>query len=214
MTKDQVLSRIFTCGVLPVIRADSADEARQVVDAICEGGIDTIEITLTIPDAITLIRQLTREFPGILFGAGTVMDADNARQCIDAGANFIISPATVDEVIRVCNEDETIVMPGALTPTEIVAAVGVGADAVKVFPVGAVGGAKYIRSLLAPLPDLKLVPTGGVTVETASECIEAGAFAVGLGSDLVDIEAIRTGRSSEITETARRLREAVTAARQ
>src|SRR5690606_11070791 len=147
MTKDQVISRISKTGILPVIRASSADEARRAIDAICEGGIDTIEVTLTIPNAVDLIETLTRELPNVLIGAGTVLSADDAQRCIDAGARFIISPATDLDVIRTCNENKTVVMPGSLTPTEIVAAIAAGADVVKVFPVSALGDVDYIRML-------------------------------------------------------------------
>ncbi|MCE7961843.1 MAG: bifunctional 4-hydroxy-2-oxoglutarate aldolase/2-dehydro-3-deoxy-phosphogluconate aldolase [Acidobacteria bacterium ACB1] len=213
MTKDDVISRISRTGILPVIRAASSDEARRAIDAICAGGIDTIEVTLTIPNAVTLIETLTQELPAVLFGAGTVLTADDAKGCIDAGAKFIISPATDRDMIRTCNENETVVMPGALTPTEIVGAIAAGADVVKVFPVGALGGVNYIRSLLAPLPDLKLVPTGGITIDTAASFIKAGCLAVGLGSDLVDLAAIREGRAHEVTATARRVLNSIAEAR-
>jgi len=205
MTKDEVISRVSSTGILPVVRAASADEARRAIDAICDGGIDTIEVTLTIPNAIELIATLAQDLPDILFGAGTVLTADDAKRCIDAGAKFIISPSTDLNVVRSCNENETVVMPGALTPTEIAKAVDAGADVVKIFPVGAVGGINYIRSIKAPFPGLKFVPTGGITVETAAEFIAAGAIAVGLGSDLVDLAAIRAGRTDDVTKTARRV---------
>ena len=214
MTKEETISRISRTGVLPVVRAGSADHARGAIDAICEGGIDTVEITLTIPNAVALIAQLTRELPDVLIGAGTVMSADDARRCIDAGATFIISPATVPEVIRVCVANETLVMPGVLTPTEIATALDLGVYVVKVFPVSAVGGADYIRSLRAPFPDLNVVPTGGITVHTAGEYITAGAIAVGLGSDLVDLSAIREGRASDVTAAARRVLNMIVEARQ
>jgi len=213
MTKDQVISRISKTGILPVIRASSADEARRAIDAICEGGIDTIEVTLTIPNAVDLIETLTRELPNVLIGAGTVLSADDAQRCIDAGARFIISPATDLDVIRTCNENKTVVMPGSLTPTEIVAAIAAGADVVKVFPVSALGGVDYIRMLKGPFPALKVVPTGGITIDTAASFIKAGCLAVGLGSDLVDLAAIREGRAQEVTATARRVLNSIAEAR-
>jgi len=213
MTKDQVISRISKTGILPVIRASSADEAWRAIGAISEGGIDTIEVTLTIPNAVDLIETLTRELPNVLFGAGTVLSADDAQRCIDAGARFIISPATDLDVIRTCNENETVVMPGALTPTEIIAAIAAGADVVKVFPVSALGGVDYIRSLKGPFPALKVVPTGGITIDTAAGFIKAGCLAVGLGSDLVDLAAIREGRAQEVTATARRVLNSIAKAR-
>jgi len=213
MTKDEVISRVSKTGVLPVIRAASADEARQAIDAICEGGIDTIEVTLTIPNAVALIETLAKELPDVLIGAGTVLNANDAKRCIDVGAEFIISPATDLETIRICNEYETVVMPGALTPTEIIAAIAAGANVVKVFPVGALGGVNYIKSLRSPFPGLKVVPTGGITIDTAASFIKAGCLAVGLGSDLVDLTAIREGRAHEITKTARRVRDSIAEAR-
>lgn len=214
MTKAETISRISRTGVLPVVRAGSAEDARGAIDAICEGGIDTVEITLTIPNAVALIAQLARERPNVLVGAGTVMSAVDAQRCIDAGATFIISPATVPEVIRVCAENETLVIPGVLTPTEITTALELGVDVVKVFPVSAVGGADYIRSLRAPFPDLKLVPTGGITTHTVGEYITAGVMAVGLGSDLVDLSAIRDRRASDVTAAARRVLNTIVEARQ
>ncbi|KXK06978.1 MAG: 2-dehydro-3-deoxyphosphogluconate aldolase [Acidobacteria bacterium OLB17] len=213
MTKEEVIFRISASGIIPVIRAASANEARRAIDAIYEGGIDTIEVTLTVPDAVDLIETLCSSVPEVLIGAGTVLTPEDAGRCIDAGARFIISPSTNFDVIRICNERQTVVMPGALTPTEVVSAVDSGADVVKVFPVGAVGGARYIRSLRAPLPNIRFVPTGGVTIETAPEFITAGALAVGLGSDLVDLEAIRGGRAYEVTANAKRAKGLVAEAR-
>lgn len=210
MTKEEVILRVSSTGILPVVRAASADEARRAIDAICDGGIDTVEVTLTIPNAIELLGTLSKDLPDILFGAGTVLTANDAQRCIDVGARFIISPSTDFDVIRVCNENETVVMPGALTPTEIAKAVDAGADVVKIFPVGAVGGISYIRSLRAPFPDLKFVPTGGITVETAASFIKAGALAVGLGSDLVDLAAVREGRVDQVAKTARRVLDSIT----
>ena len=209
MTKEETISRISRTGVLPVVRAGSADAAHRAIEAVCKGGIDTIEVTLTVPNAVDLLAKLVREMPNVLFGAGTVMSADDAQRCIDAGATFIISPATIPEIIRVCIANKTLVMPGVLTPTEIATALSVGAEVVKVFPVGAVGGADYIRSLRAPFPDLKVVPTGGINIDTASDHIRAGAMAVGVGSDLVDLKAIEQGRASEVTERARRVLDAI-----
>ena len=213
MTKAEVIGRIRECGVLPVIRASSQEEALAVVDAIVAGGITAIEATMTVPNAVELIRKLAGEREDLLIGAGTVLDPETARECIDAGAQFIVSPATNLDTIAYCNEVEIVVMPGALTPTEIVNAWEAGADIVKVFPADAMGGAKYLRSLKAPLPQIKLVPTGGVSRETAADFIKAGAEAVGVGADLVDLSAVREGRTADITQAARRYVDIVAEAR-
>jgi 2-dehydro-3-deoxyphosphogluconate aldolase / (4S)-4-hydroxy-2-oxoglutarate aldolase len=214
MTKTDVIARIHECGVLPVIRASSAEEARSVIDAIAAGGITTIEVTMTIPDAIKLIAELCRGRDDLLIGAGSVLDPESARECINAGAKFIVSPATDFETIEYCNDNEIVVVPGALTPTEILNATEAGADIVKVFPADSMGGAKYMRSLKAPMPHLKLIPTGGVNQSTAAEFIRAGAEAIGVGADLADLNAIREGRASAITDAARNYLEIVRSARQ
>ena len=215
MNKSDVISRITETGVIPVIRAASADEARRAIDAIKKGGIDIFEITMTVPGAVSLIEKLAASYAGdALIGAGTVLDAQTARDCVNAGAQFIISPALNPDTIRFCKESEIVVMPGALTPTEIVTAWNAGADFVKVFPAGALGGASYLKSLKAPLPQIKLIPTGGVSLETAADFIKAGASAIGVGADLVDLEALRNGQDDLITEKARQYLEIVQKARQ
>ena len=201
MKKTEVLSTIRSSGVIPVLRAATGDEAEQAIAAIVAGGITVIEITMTTPSAIDLIDKYAAQ-PGLLVGAGTVLDAETARECINAGAKFIISPSTDLDVIDHCREKDTAVMPGALTPTEIVNAWQAGADIIKVFPAGALGGASYLRSIKAPLPEIKLIPTGGVDLSNAAEMIKAGAEAIGVGSDLVDLKAIREGRPEEVTRTA------------
>ena len=208
MSKAETISRITSSGVIPVIRASSHEEALAVIDAIAAGGITTIEITMTVPDAIELIRRLAGERDDLLLGAGSVMDPETARDCIDAGAQFIVSPATNFDTIVYCNDAEVVVMPGALTPTEIATAWGDGADFVKVFPADSMGGASYLRSLKAPMPHLKLIPTGGVNQQTAGDFIRAGAEAIGVGSDLVGLSS-----SDEITAAARRYLEIVAGAR-
>lgn len=204
MSKTKIIEKIKEIGVLPVIRANSADEARQIVEAVRIGGITTVEVTMTVPNAVELIADLAKNYgEEILIGAGTVLDAETARQCVEAGAKFIISPALDFETIKFCNAREIVVMPGALTPTEIVAAWNAGADFVKVFPASAMGGASYLKSLKAPLPHIKLIPTGGVSLKTAADFFRAGAEAVGVGADLVDLQALREGRTHSISETAR-----------
>ena len=214
MNKTEVIERITRGGVLPVIRAETPGEARGVIGAVRAGGIDVIEVTMTVPGAVDLIRELSSEFHDeILIGAGTVLDPETAAACIDAGAKFIISPALNLETVEFCRERDIVVMPGALTPTEVVTAWNAGADLVKVFPCGAMGGASYLKSLKAPLPHIKLIPTGGVNLNTAGDFIKAGASAIGVGADLVDLKAIREGRGSEITENARKYLEIVKEAR-
>src|ERR1043166_1686233 len=214
MTKSQIIQRIRDVGVIPVVRASSADEAIQVVEAITAGGVSLLEITMTVPGAVQVIEQLVKRLgDATVVGAGTVLNPEVANACIAVGAGFIVSPALNPETIKVCRAQNVPVMPGALTPTEVVTAWDAGADFVKVFPCGAVGGASYIKSLKAPLPQIELVPTGGVSLSTAAGFIAAGAAAVGVGADLVDIKAIRAGQSEKITETTRSYLEAVNGAR-
>jgi 2-dehydro-3-deoxyphosphogluconate aldolase/(4S)-4-hydroxy-2-oxoglutarate aldolase len=207
-----VIAEIERVGVLPVIRADSREEARAVIEAVRAGGISIIEVTMTVPGAVELIRELS-DREDLLVGAGTVLDPETAAECVDAGARFIISPALNLDTIEFCREHKVVVMPGALTPTEVVTAWNAGADFVKVFPAGAMGGAGYLRSLKAPLPGIKLIPTGGVSMATAADFIRAGASAIGVGADLVDLKAIREGRGHEITENAGKYLEIIAEAR-
>jgi 2-dehydro-3-deoxyphosphogluconate aldolase/(4S)-4-hydroxy-2-oxoglutarate aldolase len=201
--KQEVLERITTTGLIPVIRARSAAEALAAVVAIQKGGLSILEITMTVPDAVQLIAEVSRAAPQALVGAGTVLDAPTALACIAAGARFVVSPALDPDTIRVCREAGVAVLPGALTPTEVVTAWKLGADLVKVFPANALGGASYVKSLKAPLPQIGLVPTGGVNLKTAKEFLEAGAAALGVGADLVDLPALRRGEAAVITERAR-----------
>jgi 2-dehydro-3-deoxyphosphogluconate aldolase/(4S)-4-hydroxy-2-oxoglutarate aldolase len=213
-TKADIIQRIRDVGVIPVVRASSAAEAIQVVDAIKAGGVSVLEITMTVPGAVQVIEQLAKRFGDeATVGAGTVLDPDSARACIDAGARFVVSPALNLDTIALCHQLDVPVMPGALTPTEIVTAWNAGADFVKVFPCGAMGGAGYIKSLKAPLPQIELVPTGGVTLATAASFIQAGAAAIGVGADLVDVKAIRAGHPETVTAAARAYVEAVRSAR-
>ena len=213
MNKSEVIQTIRDIGVIPVVRAESTDLAIQVVEAIQAGGLDVLEVTMTVPGAIDVIAKLASTLNECVIGAGTVLDPETARKCIDAGAQFIVSPALNLETIACCRELDVAVMPGALTPTEIVSAWQAGADFVKVFPAGAMGGASYIKSLKAPLPQIELVPTGGVTLANAASFIEAGAVAVGVGADLANTKAIRAGQPEKITNAARAFIEAVRNAR-
>ena len=204
MNKQDVLRRVAEVGLLPVVRASSAEEAMQVVEAIKAGGVPVLEITMTVPRAVRVIEQLTDTYGAeVLVGAGTVLDAETARACILAGASFVVSPSLNVATIELCRRYSVAVMPGALTPTEVVTAWQAGADVVKVFPCGALGGAKYLKSLKAPLPQIEMIPTGGVSLKTAAEFIEAGALALGVGADLVDTKAIRAGEAWKVTEAAR-----------
>jgi 2-dehydro-3-deoxyphosphogluconate aldolase/(4S)-4-hydroxy-2-oxoglutarate aldolase len=204
MKKEDVLKRIKEIGLLPVLRAKSVDEALALAEAIEAGGVTALEVTMTVPGAIEVIRQLAQKTQGrILIGAGTVLDPETARACILAGAAFIVSPALNVKTIELCRRYSVPVMPGALTPTEVLTAWEAGADVVKVFPCSALGGASYLKALKAPLPQIELIPTGGVSLATAAEFLAAGAFALGVGGDLVNPKAIADGKPEIITQTAR-----------
>jgi len=204
MNKQEVLATIARVGLVPVVRASSADEAMSVVEAIREGGVSVLEITMTVPGALGVMEQVARRFGSdVVLGAGTVLDGETARACILAGAQFVVSPALNPATIEVCRRYSIAVIPGALTPTEVLAAWTAGADVVKVFPCGALGGASYIKSLKAPLPHIEMIPTGGVSVKTAADFIKAGSLALGVGADLVDTKAMREGNARAVTEKAR-----------
>jgi 2-dehydro-3-deoxyphosphogluconate aldolase / (4S)-4-hydroxy-2-oxoglutarate aldolase len=214
MNKSETISRILQTGLIPVIRAESAEIAVRAIDAIKGGGISVLEITMTVPGAIRVIEEAAARFgDDAIIGAGTVLDAETARACILAGAQFIVSPALDIETIACCRSLGIPVMPGAMTPSEVVTAWKAGADLVKVFPANAVGGPSYIKALKAPLPQIELVPTGGVSLDNAGDFIRAGAAAVGVGSDLVDTKALRGGEDISITERARQFVEIVRSAR-
>ncbi len=204
MTKQEILRKIGDLGLVPVVRAQSADEALKIVDAIREGGVSVLEITMTVPGALGAIEQVARRFGAdILLGAGTVLDPETARACMLAGAQFVVTPTLDVRTIEMCHRYSVPIMPGALTPTEVLTAWTAGADVVKVFPCGALGGASYIKSLKAPLPQVEMIPTGGVSVKTAADFIKAGAMALGVGADLADTKAIRDGNARLVTDRAR-----------
>jgi 2-dehydro-3-deoxyphosphogluconate aldolase/(4S)-4-hydroxy-2-oxoglutarate aldolase len=210
----EVVRRIKDGAIIAVLRAGSAQDAVQIAQAAKAGGVRIIEVTLTVPDAPGAIRQLSGLLgPDALVGAGSVLDAEAARACIKAGARFVVSPALKLGIVAACREHDVVAMPGALTPTEISAAVAAGADLVKVFPVSAVGGASYIRALKAPMPHVELVPTGGVTLSDAAAYLQAGAVAIGAGSDLAGPEVLRKSGRVGVTAAARAYVEAVRAAR-
>jgi len=210
MNKTDVIKQIREIGIIPVVRATTTEEAMRAIDAIREGGISVLEITMTVPNAFSVIEQVTARFGSdALVGAGTVLDAEDAKSCIASGAQFIVSPALNLDTIAYCREQDVTVMPGALTPTEVVHAWNAGADFVKIFPAGAVGGPSYLKALKAPLPQIELVPTGGVSLKTAADFIKAGAAALGVGTDLVDVKA----ESSLITERAKQFIDIIREAR-
>jgi len=214
MTIDEVIQTIGEVGIIPVVRASSPEEARAAVGAVCAGGIPIVEITMTVPDAPEVIRRVVQHYGAtVLVGAGTVLTEDDAARCLDAGAEFLVSPGLAIPVLRAAKARGKLAIPGALTPTELMSAAIEGANLVKIFPCGSCGGPDHLRSLKAPFPKIKLIPTGGVNVTNAAEHIAAGAFAVGVGSDLVDLAALRRGESSKIADAAKLLVEAVRRAR-
>jgi 2-dehydro-3-deoxyphosphogluconate aldolase/(4S)-4-hydroxy-2-oxoglutarate aldolase len=204
MDKAAVLAKMQEGGLVPVLRAGSVESALALAEAIAEGGIQTLEITMTIPGAVDVLRTLARKRPDLLLGAGTVLDPETARICILEGAQFVVSPALNLATIELCRRYSIAVLPGALTPTEIVTAWQAGADVVKVFPASALGGAKYLANLRGPLPQVKLIPTGGVSLATAAEFLAAGAFALGVGGDLANEASVAAGDFASIAATARR----------
>jgi 2-dehydro-3-deoxyphosphogluconate aldolase/(4S)-4-hydroxy-2-oxoglutarate aldolase len=204
MNKTEVLQKIETGRLVPVIRTSNAADAETLVRAIFAGGVRLFEITLSVPDAPRVIESLTEEFSGgALVGAGTVLSAKDAEICIASGAKFIVSPIFDRGIINVCRARGVAVFPGALTPNEIFTAAASGADAVKVFPASATGGASYLKALRAVFPEIKLMPTGGVNLETVADFFRAGAFAVGVGGELADMRILREQGEEEITRRAR-----------
>ena len=211
---EEVIRKVGEIGIVPVVRAASVEEANRAVEAICAGGIPIVEITMTVPNAISVIRELAQRYGGdVLIGAGTVTNAEQAESCVRAGAQFLVSPGLSTSVLSVARVNNRLAIPGALTPTELMTAQEHGARLVKIFPCGNVGGAKYLKSLKAPFPHAQLIPTGGVNAANAAEFIAAGAYALGVGADLVDAAALREGNLEKITSAARELVQAVAAAR-
>jgi 2-dehydro-3-deoxyphosphogluconate aldolase/(4S)-4-hydroxy-2-oxoglutarate aldolase len=213
-TRQLALARIREIGIIPVIRAERADVAMDVVDTLVGAGLTIAEITMTVPGAIEAIRSVRKRLGDkVLVGAGTVTDADTARRAIDAGAQFIVSPCLVPEVIETARHADTAVLPGALTPTEVFQAFRLGGDLVKVFPAQNAGGAAYLRALRGPFPEIPLVPTGGVTLENLREMFDAGAVAVGVGSELISKADLARGDYAAVGALAAKFLAAVKAAR-
>lgn len=214
MDKAEIVRQIETLGLVPVVRASSADEAMQAIDAIKAGGVNVLEITMTVPGAVRVIEKVADKYGSeVLVGAGTVLDPETARACLLAGAQFIVSPALNLATIELCHRYSAPIAPGVLTPTEVITAWSAGVDLVKVFPCGSAGGASYVKNLKGPFPQVKIIPTGGVSLTTAADFIKAGASALGVGTDLVDVKAIREGNAHIVTERARQFVEIVRQAR-
>ena len=217
MTNDvraETVARIEACGVVAVIRLKDGSKLRSVVDALADGGVTALEVTMTVPRAIELIGEIAPALPsGFLIGAGTVVDAETARAAVHAGARFIVGPVFRPAVIEAAHAAGAAAMPGCFSPTEILAAWDAGADVVKVFPATALGPA-YFKDLRGPLPQVRLMPTGGVSLENAGEWIKAGAVAIGVGGALVDPKLVAAGNYDGITERAKRFIERVRTARE
>jgi 2-dehydro-3-deoxyphosphogluconate aldolase/(4S)-4-hydroxy-2-oxoglutarate aldolase len=214
MTSKEIQTWIVGVGIVPVVRASSAEAAIHAVEALNEGGITVAEVTMTVPGAVKALEKLADRFGGkVLLGAGTVLDPETARACILAGAEFIVSPCLRLPVIGIARRYSKPVYPGALTPTEVLTAWEAGADAVKIFPCGNVGGAKYIKALKGPFPQIEMVPTGGVNLETAADFLKAGACALGVGGELVDAKSIKEGKFEVITGRAKQYLAVVAKAR-
>jgi 2-dehydro-3-deoxyphosphogluconate aldolase/(4S)-4-hydroxy-2-oxoglutarate aldolase len=214
MTRDQILSFITEIGIVPVVRTASAEGAIKAIDAIYRGGIRAAEITMTVPGAIHALEKVADQFGDkIVLGAGTVLDPETARACMLAGAEFFVTPSLKISTIEIVKRYSKVICPGALTPTEVVTAWEAGADIVKIFPCGNVGGPKYIKALRGPFPQIEMIPTGGVNLETAGEFLKAGACAVAVGSELVDPKSVKEGRFDVIEDRARQYLGAIARAR-
>jgi 2-dehydro-3-deoxyphosphogluconate aldolase/(4S)-4-hydroxy-2-oxoglutarate aldolase len=204
MKKKEVRARIEEIGIVPGVRVSVAEVALFAAESLNDAGIPVAEITLTTPGALDVISQLAARHPEFIVGAGTVLDAEMAKQCLDAGGRFLSSPGLVPEVVEFALKNDVVVIPGALTPSEVIAAWKMGVDFVKVFPCEPVGGYKYIRSLKIPLPQIPLIASGGVNQATAANFVMAGASALGIGSALLPMEAMQTRNETWIHELARR----------
>jgi 2-dehydro-3-deoxyphosphogluconate aldolase / (4S)-4-hydroxy-2-oxoglutarate aldolase len=213
MTKEQVRARIEEVGVVPAVRTSSADDARFVVDAVAGGGIPIVEITTEVPGALDVIADLVRHAPNLIVGAGTVLDLESARRCVDAGAMFLTSPGLDLQMVQFARKNEVVVLPGALTPTEVLTAWQANADFVKVFPCAWIGADAYIHALKAPLPNARLIAAGGVNQQTAARYILAGAAAIGVGTELIPRSAIQHRQTNRLHELAHRFATIVSTAR-
>jgi 2-dehydro-3-deoxyphosphogluconate aldolase/(4S)-4-hydroxy-2-oxoglutarate aldolase len=214
MTAKEILNFITEVGIVPVVRASNAEHAIQGVEACYKGGIRAAEITMTVPGAVRALEKVADRFGDkLMLGAGTVLDPETARICMLAGAQFFVTPSLRISTIEMAKRYSKVICPGALTPTEVLTAWEAGADVVKVFPCGNVGGAKYIKALKGPFPQIEMIPTGGVNLETTGEFLKAGACAVAVGGELVDAKSMKEGRWDVIEERARQYLAAIAKAR-
>jgi 2-dehydro-3-deoxyphosphogluconate aldolase/(4S)-4-hydroxy-2-oxoglutarate aldolase len=213
MSKKDLCARIEEIGLMPGVRVPSAELALFAGETVYEAGIPVVEITMTVPNGVEVIAQLTQNYPKFIVGAGTVLDTEMAQRCLDAGAQFITSPGLVPDVLEFALKHDVVAIPGALTPSEVIAAWKAGADFVKIFPCAQVGGDQYIRALKTPLPQIPLIASGGVNQLTAANFIFAGAASLGIGSELMPRKALQTRQDQWIHELARRFLEAVRNAR-
>lgn len=204
MTKQEVRGRIEEIGIIPAVRVSSAEDALFAAETILRGGIKVVEMTTTVPDAVEVIAQLTRSAPELMVGAGTVMNAETARACLDAGAAFLTSPGLDLEIVGLAADADVLIIPGALTPSEITASYKAGADFIKVFPCSLIGGPSYIKALKAPFAQISLIASGGVNQQTAFDFIRAGAAALGIGEELIPPDAIHRRNATWIHELTRR----------
>ena len=214
MTKTQIRSSIIDIGIVPIVRTNSAESAVKSIEAVYAGGIRSAEITMTVPGAIKALEKLADALGDkMVLGAGTVLDPETARICILAGAQFLVTPALRVATIEVAHRYSKVICPGALTPTEVLTAWEAGADFVKIFPCSNMGGAKYIKALKGPFPQIEMIPTGGVNLDTAADFLKAGSAAVAVGSELIDAQTIKDGNYEIFTERAKQYLEAVRKAR-
>jgi 2-dehydro-3-deoxyphosphogluconate aldolase / (4S)-4-hydroxy-2-oxoglutarate aldolase len=215
MTKSEVQQRILETGIVPVVRAASPEQAILAAEAVACGGIPIVEITMTVPGAIQVIEELVRTLGSqVLIGAGTVLEAETADRCVEAGAEFLVSPGFDRETVEFARRNGKLMMAGALTPTEVITAYKAGSDFVKIFPCGNVGGPAYIKALKAALPQIPMIPTGGVNLATAPEFLRAGASALGVGGELVSRALLEAGNRAALAELAGRFVAVIREARQ
>lgn len=213
MNKEQVCAKIQEIGIVPAVRTSSSEEAFFAAEVVAKGGIPIVEITMTVPGAIKIISTLVKSLPGVIVGAGTILDLETARLCVDAGVRFLTCPGLDLEIIEFAKQEKMTMMAGALTPTEVITAWKAGSDFVKVFPCAQVGGDSYIRALKGPLPQIPLIAAGGVNQQTACDFILAGAVALGIGRELIPHEAVHKKQDGRIRELAHRFLNFVKTAR-
>ena len=213
LSKEEVRARILEVGLIPVVRASSAAEGKFAAEAVSRGGLPIVEITMTVPGAVEVIAELVQALPEVLVGAGTVLDAKMARRCLDAGAAFLVSPGLDLATVNLAKKEKVLMMAGALTPTEVMSAWKAGADFIKIFPCAQVGGPAYIKALKGPFPQVPMVPTGGVSLETAADFLAAGAAALGVGGELINKEAVQKRRADILEDLTQKFVQIVRNAR-